>query len=97
VNDANEPSGCPRVCWPKITKARGVDARTLEYLILAALGNKGRIPAGVRNRYKARMPEGLVEAIEAEVWGKLSRERREKCDIAAALAPGAHEEYEGPG
>ena len=55
----------------------GIDAITLEELILTALENKGRIPAGVRKRYKAKMPEGLVEAIEAEVRGRLSRERED--------------------
>ena len=50
----------------------GHDALTLEELILAALENKGRIPAGVRKRYKSRIPEGLVESIEAEVKGRLS-------------------------
>ena len=49
-----------------------IDALALEELILAALENKGRIPAGVRKRYKAKMPEGLVEALEAEVRGRLS-------------------------
>ena len=49
-----------------------IDALTLEELILAALQNKGRIPAGVRKRYKAKMPEGLVEAIKAEVKARLS-------------------------
>ena len=49
-----------------------IDALALEELILAALENKGRIPAVVRKRYKTRMPEGLVEAIEAQVRGRLS-------------------------
>ena len=55
-----------------IAKHFEIDALTLEELILAALENKGRIPAGVRKRYKAKMPEGLVEAIEAEVRERLS-------------------------
>ena len=55
-----------------VAKHFEIDALALEELILVALENKGRIPAGVRKRYKARMPEGLVEAIEAQVRGRLS-------------------------
>ena len=54
------------------------DAVVLDDYIYAALENMGRIPAGVRKGYKGPVPEGLVEAIEAEVKGKLSRQRQDR-------------------